>query len=120
MESGKLLERLLILKNLCEDDMKSCIEQLLTHAGRCRVAIYFLRVAEINMASRALPQQQAEVDAAKARFDAALAAFVDDIKIVNRLCQKCEQPAIYDGPQETADYIGFADELVQELQAYQK
>jgi len=120
MESGKLLERLLVLKNLCEDDMKSCIEQLLAHAGRCMAAIYFLRVAEINMGSRALSQQQDEVSAAKARFDAALSAFADDIKIVNRLCRKYEQPAIYDGPQETAGYIGFAEELVQELKAYKK
>ena len=110
-----LMEQLNALTQVCDEDERALIEEMVLNAGDYVQAVISTECKRINYAGRegeGLRKTFSEADSRRTIVHNSLISMVDT---VNKLCQLHNLPPIYTGDSQRRHYGDFAQQLVNEI-----
>lgn len=110
-----VLEKLKMLSDKVDGDLKECIEDVVVSAGKYVAAVTVMECASRNYAGRTGTEKREEVERTDKARTVAHNAFISAVDIVNRIAERNGVDPIYAGGPERRQYGDFAFEIVKEI-----
>ena len=110
-----LMEQLNALTQVCDEDERALIEEMILNAGDYVQAVIDTESKRINYAGREGESLRKVFEDADSRRTIVHNSLISMVDTVNKLCQLHELPAIYTGDSQRRHYGDFALQLVTDI-----